>query len=111
MSRPFIIPKDATDKLTTEHPDWIEVTTIAGAAGFRCVTKGEYARFGSLQAQDGHKANEALCLMTLVYPSQEDWSAMVDAKPGIATTCANRIVQNAGYDMDAAVKKYARNSA
>lgn len=85
----------------------IAVMTLVGPVAFRGPTSVEYARYQSVlfDQKERPKAGEILCRMCVVIPDRETFGVMITKKPGIVSTCVNPILELAGVDTEAAVKK------
>ncbi len=90
-----------------EHGDVVAVDTVKGPAVFRTPKESEYARYMTmlLDAKERASAGKALCLMAVVLPSRQVFGEWIAAKPGIVITCTNAVLELAGVDTEAAVKK------
>lgn len=102
------IPEEKLAELRAKHSDVVVVDTKFGDCVFRSPNRSEYERWQSILFKESSrsKASVVLCTMTLVYPDAATFNAYADKAPGIFTTCASPILELAGVDGEAEVKKY-----
>lgn len=85
------------DRARAEHGDVVEVDTAAGPAIFRKLRRNESKRYGALIAESKVvEAAEYVCAATVVYPSREQWAAMVEDKPLIVMAALNHVTELSG---------------
>jgi len=89
------------------HGEVVAIKTVKGPAVFRTPKDSEYARYMTmlLDAKERASAGKALCLMAVVSPDRNTFQQWIAAKPGIVITCTNAVLELAGVDTEAAVKK------
>lgn len=108
-----VLPAAKMAELEKVHGEVVAVKTAAGPAAFRVFKRQEYQRFNSMLVDDKkkHMALEYIALACCVYPSPEQFQAMVDRKPGIIASCANAVLEHGGVDGDPVVGKSPSASA
>jgi hypothetical protein len=101
------ISEEKLQELKTKYGDVVVVDTKCGDCAFRCPDGTEYERYQSLlyKQETRAKAGLALVLQTLIYPDREKFNGYLKKFPGITTTCTSPVLELAGVDGDAEVKK------
>ena len=101
------IPEDTFKELEAKHGEIVEIETKAGPCAFRPCKRDEYDRYQSLifEKKTQSKAAEVLVRATVVYPSKEDFTRMLDRYPFIVSTCFTAVAELSGLNMEPEVKK------
>jgi hypothetical protein len=103
--------KTLTDEQVAElekaNGEIVVVKTKVGPCAFRVPRKKEYDRYKATLFKDATRsmAPEMLVKMTVVYPSAQDFESLVDKAPGIVETCIGPVLELAGVNAEAEVKK------
>lgn len=90
-----------------QHGEVVAVMTAKGPCVFRGPKESEYARYMAALLDQKERANagKLLVLMCVVFPERNVFSQYISEKPGITVTCANPVLELAGVDTEASVKK------
>lgn|ERR1700744_105117 len=99
--------------LEKEHGEIVVVKTKCGPCAFRVPRRAEYNRYKATLFKEATRsiAPEMLVTMTVVYPSAKDFESYINKAPGIVETCTPAVLELAGVDGEAEVKKSETASA
>lgn len=102
------IADDVIQKLKAQHGDELHQLTAAGLIFIaRPPTRADYLRFTEMAA-DAKKRARAVEMLTracIVYPEPDDFDALLERKPGLATSLGGELVELAGAVEEVEVKK------
>lgn len=93
--------------LREKHGEVCAVMTVSGPVVFRGPTGAEFARYQAMifEPKDRASAGKSLCLMCVVSPERTVFSQLIEKKPGLVATCTNPLLELAGVDTEAQLKK------
>lgn len=103
-----LLGEELRKKLESEHGEIVAVQTKAGVAAFRVFKKAEYDRYNRLFFDEKTRSQsfEVIVKACCVHPDPPTFTAWVDKRPGIVTTCLNHVMDLGGVSTDAESKKY-----
>lgn len=107
------IPEDVFQALEAQYGEIVEVETKGGPCAFRPCNRSEYDRYQSLifEKKTQSKAAEVLVRATVVYPSKDEFNAILDKYPFTVSTCFSAVAEQSGLIMEPEVKKSESASA
>jgi hypothetical protein len=103
------IPQETLAALHTEHGEVWTYESESATVAFRCPTGPEWKRFVSTSARDQKMAPEALerlAASCIVWPSPEQYAALVDRRPGLALSVGDEVAKVARDKDPADARKY-----
>lgn len=102
------LTEDQIAALKEKHGEITVVATVEGDCAFRLPKRAEYSRYQEFLFREAtrHKAPEMLVRDCVVAPSKEEFDALLERRPGVATTCIGPVLTLAGVDTDAETKNY-----
>ncbi len=102
------INEETLARLKNEHGE----ITVLGALGYEIAVKSPgraaFDRFMATSAkgkEHAHRAFANLVIDSLVHPSRDEWTAIVDAKPGLVVTFGSEVAKIAGLVDEVEAKK------
>lgn len=103
------VSDDDIKKLKEKHPgELLEVASIEGPAVFRKPTRVEYRFYQGMLFDEKKRpaAGDYLISACCVWPEKALFDAACERSPGISSKFANELLEFAGIEKDAPVKKH-----